>query len=625
MSVLVKNACLLEDLQHTCKLVLDEEQKKSGRYVVRGIFAVCDVVTGNNRIYPAYIMDKAIAEILPSVKERKVFGHLDHPQDAATKLSLASHIITDLRIEEQGGRKVILGEAEILDNEHGRQLLSIIKAGGQVGVSSRGVGSVEKDDKGVDVVQEDFKLKSFDFVAEPANYEAYPQFFMESKNKILGDSDMEKMTLAEFKQKFPAAYNEIMQECDKWKEAIKESIERKLKNDILYTLAKERKILESKVKEEQKLNSDLLGADKVLKGIVGLLKGYLNASGNIDVSSEVRKELESIKEELSIKDKDLKEAEEFIKDLGKRYMMAKYVDSNPKASELRAKLESIEFKDFNQFKSEIDRVLKECGCEVETEPVSEKEVEDLKKRIREKIKKLLADKSAYGEAEKDKARPLYGKDEIEKSEDEISDLKRRIRERIKKLEVGEAEGDSIEEDAVSELKKRIRERIRKYKGGKEEPVEESEISELRKRIRERLKKRVSEQEKPPLGPFSDDTDEEDEEEEGIDLVGRLKRRIGQKEDVGNKGEDIKEVELYLIKQTEMHPAKFKIRQLFKEGKIRTKKDVDLICEALKGSSPRVIVESRAADEVNDVSNVSSDILKDWGLSVEEYKKLSGMQ
>ena len=101
--------------------------------------------------------------------------------DGRTKLSRVSHLITNLTIKPDG---VVLGEAEILDTDSGKNLKSILQAGCAVGVSSRGLGSTRRTQEGNEVVNEDFVLKTWDFVVDPAAPTAYPGVFSEATTEL---------------------------------------------------------------------------------------------------------------------------------------------------------------------------------------------------------------------------------------------------------------------------------------------------------------------------------------------------------------------------------------------------------------------------------------------------------
>lgn len=168
---------LIDEQVHHCKLELVEGQgEKKGRVYARGEFGHAAKPTANGRFYRHNIWESNISRLRPNLESRKVLGELDHPTDGRTALQRASHVITDLRLEGDQ----VMGEAEILDTAKGRDLKAILAAGVPVGISSRGFGSTKPNREGIEEVQDDYKLVTFDFVAEPADPTAYPEAVFES-------------------------------------------------------------------------------------------------------------------------------------------------------------------------------------------------------------------------------------------------------------------------------------------------------------------------------------------------------------------------------------------------------------------------------------------------------------
>jgi len=150
------------------------EADGGGKIIARGEFARGDVPTANKRVYPTKLWKREINRLGESMGGRKVFGELDHPEDGKTKLSRASHLVLNLKVNDDG---VVIGEAEVMDTDAGRNLKAILDAGGTIGISSRGYGSVKLSEDGQhNVVQDDYNLLTFDFVADPAQGTAYPEF-----------------------------------------------------------------------------------------------------------------------------------------------------------------------------------------------------------------------------------------------------------------------------------------------------------------------------------------------------------------------------------------------------------------------------------------------------------------
>lgn len=169
-------------------LSLTESSDGKG-WVVRGEFGKADVPTANGRIYPRHVWEREIDKISSAMNDGKVFMLSEHPSDGKTKLPLVSGLMKKLEIMPDGR---VIGEAVILDNDHGRQLMSIYKAGGKVGVSSRGMGST-KMVNGVEHVDDDYSYMTHDYVADPAVRTSFPDLKSESAIKtVFGAADIVK-------------------------------------------------------------------------------------------------------------------------------------------------------------------------------------------------------------------------------------------------------------------------------------------------------------------------------------------------------------------------------------------------------------------------------------------------
>jgi hypothetical protein len=179
------------------EFALEEAKDRPGKYIFRGQFARSDKPTENTRLYGPHLWEKEIGRLSDAMKGRMVFGELDHPADGRTKLQRVSHILTNLH--QEGSE--ILGEAEILDTPNGRILKAILDAQGKVGVSSRGFGTTKVTSNGVHEVQEDFRLHTFDVVADPAMKTAYPDLYHEETQKI--PEDGMELTLEDLKRDYP--------------------------------------------------------------------------------------------------------------------------------------------------------------------------------------------------------------------------------------------------------------------------------------------------------------------------------------------------------------------------------------------------------------------------------------
>ena len=160
---LLEDVFIVENLQ-----ILTEG--KTGPMRIRGCFQRADEENNNKRVYGKPLLEREINKLAEAITERRLMGELDHPQHDSVKLSNVSHLITGLNMK---GNEVI-GEAEILDTPAGKVAQALIRGGVKVGISSRGMGTVSEDVHGKRHVNEDFRLITWDLVADPSTRGAYP-------------------------------------------------------------------------------------------------------------------------------------------------------------------------------------------------------------------------------------------------------------------------------------------------------------------------------------------------------------------------------------------------------------------------------------------------------------------
>ena len=171
-----------------CQDLLTEDEKRyvaDGGMILSGIMQKADHVNGNGRVYPHKVLMKEIKNYGKLVKERRSLGELDHPEDSVINLRNASHLVTDIWMEG----KDVKGKIKVLDTPSGKVLQELVRAEVNVGISSRGMGSVTESN-GQTMVEDDFQLICFDMVSEPST----PGAFMmkeakDYKNEVFTRSD----------------------------------------------------------------------------------------------------------------------------------------------------------------------------------------------------------------------------------------------------------------------------------------------------------------------------------------------------------------------------------------------------------------------------------------------------
>ena len=161
---------------------------------IRGIFMQADMKNRNGRVYPMNVLSKEVARYNKEfVAEGRAFGELGHPEGPTVNLDRVSHMIT--KLEADG--KNFVGEAKLLSTPMGEIAKALIKDGGKLGVSSRGMGSIESRG-GASYVKNDFYLATAaDIVADPSAPQAFVEGIMEGKewvwdNGLLREQDVER-------------------------------------------------------------------------------------------------------------------------------------------------------------------------------------------------------------------------------------------------------------------------------------------------------------------------------------------------------------------------------------------------------------------------------------------------
>ncbi len=154
---------------------LTEEKNGERQYVIEGIFMQADSKNRNGRIYPKAVMEAAVDKYMSEqVSKGRAVGELNHPEGPTINLDKVSHKITELRWE---GNNVV-GKAQILNTPMGQIVKGLMDGGVQLGVSSRGMGSLAQRG-GVNYVGKDFQLATVDIVQDPSAPEAFVNGIME--------------------------------------------------------------------------------------------------------------------------------------------------------------------------------------------------------------------------------------------------------------------------------------------------------------------------------------------------------------------------------------------------------------------------------------------------------------
>jgi hypothetical protein len=178
----------------TLQCIVEKKEDGEKNYTIEGVFAQADNKNRNGRIYPKPIMERAVKQYVDTqVSKKRAVGELNHPEGPTVNLDKVSHLITDLKFE---GNDVV-GKAQILDTPMGKIVKGLLDGGVQLGVSTRGMGSLEQRN-GAMVVKDDFILSTIDIVQDPSAPDAFVNGIMEGvdwvwDNGVLKPQVIEKM------------------------------------------------------------------------------------------------------------------------------------------------------------------------------------------------------------------------------------------------------------------------------------------------------------------------------------------------------------------------------------------------------------------------------------------------
>ena len=177
------------------------EEKESGgkNYKIKGIFLQADIKNRNGRVYPMEVLEKEVAKYNRNfIKENRAFGELGHPDGPTVNLERVSHMITSLTPDG----KNFIGEAKIMETPMGKIVKNLMDEVAKLGVSSRGMGSLNQKN-GANYVRDDFYLATAaDIVADPSAPNAFVEGIMEGKEWVWNHGSLVEAHVADLKEKF---------------------------------------------------------------------------------------------------------------------------------------------------------------------------------------------------------------------------------------------------------------------------------------------------------------------------------------------------------------------------------------------------------------------------------------
>ena len=177
------------------------EAKEGGgkNYKIKGIFLQADIKNRNGRVYPMEVLEKEVSRYNKKfINENRAYGELGHPDGPTVNLERVSHMVTELYPDG----KNFIGEAKIMETPMGKIVKNIMNEGGKLGVSSRGMGSLNQKN-GANYVRDDFYLATAaDIVADPSAPNAFVEGIMDGKEWVWNNGALIESELVELKRKF---------------------------------------------------------------------------------------------------------------------------------------------------------------------------------------------------------------------------------------------------------------------------------------------------------------------------------------------------------------------------------------------------------------------------------------
>ena len=188
-----------EEFVSDVEYITEEKENGKKEYKIKGIFMQADIKNKNGRVYPMEILDKEVKRYNKEfINEKRAYGELGHPEGPTINLERASHMITALYPDG----KNFIGEAKILATPMGEIVKTLMDEGAKLGVSSRGMGSLEQKKDGSNYVRNDFYLATAaDIVSDPSAPSAFVEGIMEGKEWVWNHGALVESELVEAKER----------------------------------------------------------------------------------------------------------------------------------------------------------------------------------------------------------------------------------------------------------------------------------------------------------------------------------------------------------------------------------------------------------------------------------------
>ena len=188
---------LISESLENVKFLTEEDDNGKKSYKIKGVFMQGNIKNRNGRVYPTDVLEQEIKRYDEKfIQKNRAYGELGHPEGPTVNLDRVSHMVTSL---DRDGDNFI-GEAKIMNTPMGKIVKNIMDEGGTLGVSSRGMGSLEQKN-GANYVKKDFMLAAAaDIVADPSAPNAFVQGIMEGKEWVWDNGILKEVPIAELQE-----------------------------------------------------------------------------------------------------------------------------------------------------------------------------------------------------------------------------------------------------------------------------------------------------------------------------------------------------------------------------------------------------------------------------------------
>lgn len=200
---------LITEVNESIK-VITEGKGDAKRHFIEGVFLQAGIKNRNGRVYPIDILENEVDRYRDNfVNQNRAFGELGHPENPQINLERVSHMIQELY---RNGNNFI-GKAKIMETPYGKIVKSLIDEGAKLGVSSRGLGTLQEVN-GVNVVNNDFKLSTAaDIVADPSAPDAFVRGIMESKEWVYESGVLKSVEIENYKKSISKTSSRKLEEA----------------------------------------------------------------------------------------------------------------------------------------------------------------------------------------------------------------------------------------------------------------------------------------------------------------------------------------------------------------------------------------------------------------------------